>query len=601
MKMLNKLMILMLAFSLSLASCDRNDDFINDQDSIDTGNDTGTNDDTNNDDVGNLDQFFGAQIQRSFFGQVVDENNNGISGALVKVGSDMTSTDSEGIFFLENADVNERFGYLRVTAPGYVTSGRAVLPTDGTNRIKMMLLSADVTATVNSGVAETVQLGNGTSVTLPGDFIDGNGNPYSGPVDVILDYLDPADPDLDAVMPGMLYAEDSSGDEQYLQTYGMISVELRDMSGNELNIDPNSPAELRFPLDNALQTVAPATIPLWSFDDEKGYWIEDGQATLQGNEYVGMVSHFSFWNCDAPFPVVDFCTTVTDSSGNPISNAKVVITFPGNPYPRNGVTDSSGQVCGKIPYNEVLTISIEDLCGNNIYTTNAGPFTSATTFGPMVVSPGSSTLETVVGTFNDCSNNPVANGYVVLNYAGDEFYEPVSAGAYVVNVISCPTSNNFTIEGIDLDNVQSTGVLPYFFTSPTTVLSTLISCNAVTEYAEYTIAGSTQKLFLSGISAGNQTGGTGFYVSTQTSNDYFYLSGDTTTPGTYASGLPGTPGFIIEAQIDIDYNIPNTIVYNLNNYGAIGEYIDVTFSGNYTDTNGVIQSITGSVHVIRQF
>ena len=598
MKTLSKLMILMLAFSLSIASCDRNDDFMNDQDPIDTGNDTGSND---NDDVGNLDQFFGAQIQRNFFGQVVDENNNAISGALIKVGSDMTSTDVNGIFHLENATVNEGFGYLRVTAPGYVSSGRAVLPTDGTNRIKMMLLSADATATVNSGVAETVQLGNGTSVALSGDYIDANGNPYSGSVDVILDYLDPASPDLDALMPGMLYAEDSAGNEQYLQTYGMISVELRDMSGNELNIDPNSPAELRFPLDNALQTVAPATIPLWSFDDVLGYWIEEGQATLQGNEYVGTVTHFSFWNCDAPFPVVDFCTTVTDTAGNVISNAQVVIDFSGNPYPRGGTTDNSGQVCGKIPANQLLTITVKDLCGNPVYSGNAGPFTSATTFGPIVVAPVSSTVETVIGTFNDCSNNPVANGYVVLEYAGETFYEPVSTGTYNVNLISCPASNAFTIEGIDLDNVQSTGVLPYNFTSPTTVLSTLIACNAVTEYVEYTIAGQTQKLFLTGITAGNQNTGPGFLVSAQVANDYFYLSGNTTVLGSYSSGLPGIPGFIIEAQIDIDYNIPNSIVFNLNQYGAVGGYINLTFSGNYTDTSGNIQTITGSVHVIRQF
>lgn len=31
-----------------------------------------------------------------------------------------------------------------------------------------------------------------------------------------------------------------AGDEVYLETFEMISVELRDSSGNELNIDPNN-------------------------------------------------------------------------------------------------------------------------------------------------------------------------------------------------------------------------------------------------------------------------------------------------------------------------------------------------------------------------
>jgi hypothetical protein len=210
MKTLKIFTVILIAFTFFTTSCQRNDDFMPDDSLVDTGDQTGDDDDS----VGNLDQYFGGQISRDFFGQVVNENNVGISGATVKVGTDTATTDDNGIFSIANAQVNERFGYLRITAPGYVTSGRAVLPTDGTNKIKMMLLSADVTATVNSGAVETVNLPNGTTVTLSGDYIDANGNPYSGPVSVILDYLDPASADLDAVMPGMLYAEDAAGDER---------------------------------------------------------------------------------------------------------------------------------------------------------------------------------------------------------------------------------------------------------------------------------------------------------------------------------------------------------------------------------------------------
>jgi hypothetical protein len=465
----------------------------------------------------------------------------------------------------------------------------------------MMLLSADVTATVNSGAVETVNLPNGTTVTLSGDYIDANGNPYSGPVSVILDYLDPASADLDAVMPGMLYAEDAAGDERYLQTYGMISVELRDGSGNELNIDPTTPAELRFPLDANLLGVAPTTIPLWSFDDALGYWIEDGQATLQGNEYVGMVSHFSFWNCDAPFPVVDFCTTVTDASGVLLGNTTVSITYPGNPYPRNGVTDANGQVCGKIPSGQLLTIFVNDLCGNTISSSTAGPFTTAAVHGPIVVTAPSTTTQQIVGLFNDCSNAPITNGYVVVEYAGSTFYDTVTAGSYSISLLSCPSSNTFTVEAVDLNAVQSTGVLNYAFTPPVTALSTLIACTAVTEYMEYTVAGSTQKLVLTGISAGDNTGGPGFYVSGQGSVDYMYISGNTTTTGVYPWAPPGLPGFVLEAPIDLDYSMPTTINFQLNAYGAIGAYIDMTFNGTYTDTSGNPQSITGSLHVIRDF
>ncbi|GGG32734.1 hypothetical protein GCM10011344_37110 [Dokdonia pacifica] len=593
----------MIAFTLVFTSCERDDNFTDDN--SDTPDDTVIIDDNNDPtDTGNLDQFFGSAVNRDFFGQVVDENNNAIQGALVKVGALTVFTDDNGIFSAENASVNEQFAYLRVTASGYVTSGRALRPSDGINRVKIMLLSADVTATVNSGSPETVQLGNGTSVALPGAYIDENGNAYSGAVDVILDYLDPASADLDAVMPGMLYAEDAAGDEAYLETFGMISVELRDTSGNELNIDPNNPAELRFPLDPALQGVAPATIPLWSFNDELGYWIEDGEAVLQGNEYVGQVSHFSFWNCDAPFPVVDFCTTVLDDNGNALANTTVTITSPNTPYPRSGVTDQNGQVCGKVPSGLTMTIEVVDLCGNPVFSDVIGPFAGPTTYGPISVNPGSSTSQQVIGNFNDCSNNPITNGYVVLEYGGSVFYEPVTAGTFDINLISCPASNTFTLEAIDIVNQQSSGIINYTFTPPTTTLGTITSCNAVSEYIEWEAEG-VQRFLTSPINTYDN--GNNFSVNASNGNEFFYISSSDTAVGTYTwgNGQQAPPGsfememYEVLSQIDIDYNAPINITFQLNAFGAVGDYIDITFSGTYSDNSAMIQPISGSLHVIR--
>lgn len=598
MKTLRILTTALLVCILVFTSCERDDDFT--QDNPDIPDDTGVVDDT---ETGNLDQFFGAEITRSFFGQVVDENNVGINDALVKVGGSMVTTDSNGIFSMENATVNESFGYLRVTAPGYVTGGRAVRPSDGVNRVKVMLLSADVTATVTSGVAETVQLGNGTSVSLPGAYIDENGNPYTGSVDVILDYLDPASEDLDALMPGMLYAEDAAGDEAYLETFGMISVELRDDSGNEINIDPNNPAELRFPLDPALQGVAPSTIPLWSFDDELGYWIEDGEAVLQGNEYVGMVSHFSFWNCDAPFPVVDFCITIQDADGNPLSGTTIGISVPITPYPRYGTTDENGEVCGKVAQGEVLNIFVEDLCGNTVYSTTAGPFTSAATVGPLQFTPtGSSTAQQVIGSLQDCSNVDVTNGYVTLEYAGTQFFQPVTNGDFEFNIISCPASDSFTFEGIDVVSQQSSGLISSTFTPPVTLLGAVPTCDAVSEYIEWTVDG-TERFLTTPIQAGID--GDYLYISASSNtNDYFDISSSATTLGSYTwgQGMPGSMQMIMYEtlfQDDVDSNLPINITFQLNAFGAVGDYIDITFVGTFTNTSGTVVDIDGSLHVIR--
>lgn len=601
MKTLRILTSLLILLLIGFTSCEADDDFT--EDTMEVPDDTGLTDTDN--ETGNLDQFFGAQASRSFFGQVVDESNNGIQGALVMVGESMVTTDNNGIFSVENASVNELFSYLRVKASGYVSSGRAVRPSEGVNRIKIMLLSADITATINSGVPEIVQLGNGTSVSLPGDYIDENGNPYSGSVDVILDYLDPASQDLDALMPGMLYAEDASGDEAYLETYGMISVELRDSSGNEINIDSSSPAVLRFPLDPALQGVAPATIPLWSFNDELGYWIEDGEAILQGNEYVGEVSHFSFWNCDAPFPVVDFCISIQDIAGNALSGTTINISVPNTPYPRSGITDENGQACGKVAEGEVLTISVNDLCGNPIFTTTAGPFTNTANVGPYQFNPsGGSTAQQIVGALQDCSNNDVTNGYVILEYGGESFYEPVSNGDFEFNIVSCPSSDSFTFMGVDNVSMETSGEISGVFTAPNTFLGAIQTCNAVSEYIEWTVD-STQHFLTTPIEA-VQEGGY-LYVQATQGPDYFYLSSTDTTLGSYSWGLQGAPGdmqmeiFEVLFQEDVDGNLPINMTFQLNAYGGVGDYIDITFTGSFTDTSGNIKNIDGSLHVERDF
>ena len=44
-------------------------------------------------------------------GQVVDLQNNPVSGALIMIGNSSTNTDNNGIFIIRNAQVFEKFAY----------------------------------------------------------------------------------------------------------------------------------------------------------------------------------------------------------------------------------------------------------------------------------------------------------------------------------------------------------------------------------------------------------------------------------------------------------------------------------------------------------
>lgn len=87
MKTLKILATVLIVFMVAFTSCERDDSFTDNNTYIPENIVT---DDT--DDTGNLDPFFDAIVSRSFLGQVVDENTNGISGANVNV------EDQNGIY-----------------------------------------------------------------------------------------------------------------------------------------------------------------------------------------------------------------------------------------------------------------------------------------------------------------------------------------------------------------------------------------------------------------------------------------------------------------------------------------------------------------------
>src|ERR1700742_2255235 len=118
-------------------------------------------------------------------------------------------------------------------------------------------------------------------------------------------------------MPGDLRGIGSDGNETALQSFGMMDVEMVDDAGNKLQIASGQQASLTFSIPDTLLSLAPATIPLWYFNDSSGRWIQQGSAVKQGNTYVGQVGHFTYWNCDAPMGTVNFKVHVIDQFGNP--------------------------------------------------------------------------------------------------------------------------------------------------------------------------------------------------------------------------------------------------------------------------------------------
>ena len=304
----------------------------------------------------------GNSVNRNFHGLILDTSGNAVSNATVSIGSTSVQTNANGLFSIPNASVKEKFAHVKVVKSGFINGSRVLVPTSGDNRINIMLIPNTPTATVSSGVNSEVSLPNGTKVTFDGAFKDASGNSYSGSVQVGLFHLKASDTYLSETMPGSLLASNSNGNAKILETFGMLHVELTGSGGQKLNIANGHTAEISLDIDASQLSSSPTTIPLWSFDEVAGIWREEGAATKIGNKYVGNVSHFSWWNCDAPFDQCNLTATVQNGNSLPISNLTVTITRPSQAYGPGGFTNDEGQVNGIIPANEILTLKIYDFC-----------------------------------------------------------------------------------------------------------------------------------------------------------------------------------------------------------------------------------------------
>jgi len=167
-------------------------------------------------------------------------------------------------------------------------------------------------------------------------------------------------------LPGDLTGIGKDGKPVRLSSYGAVSVSLKDMAGKPLNLAKGKSAVIHLPIDGNLVAGSPNTIKLWSFDENKGVWIEEGVATKDGNAYVGKVTHFSAVNMDLD-STTGACTRIkVDTTVFP--DFLLHITSPTLSLP-NGhqdqlVSDPSGlSVVGREPQNTQFTFEMYNVNG----------------------------------------------------------------------------------------------------------------------------------------------------------------------------------------------------------------------------------------------
>ena len=567
---------------LVLAACKKDKTNPNDQPGINEIN------------VGTLD--LGSKVSASFFGEVKDESGQGIAGVQITVGNKTTVTDEDGVFMVENASVHEKLAYIKAEKTGYFTGSRSLIPnTNSVNIAHIELLTLAVTGTVMSGQVATVTTPEGASVDLKGAYVDENGNPYSGSVDVALKYLPPKAEATPDQMPGMLYAQNQDGYAGVLETYGMVAVELIGSSGEHLQIAKGSDAVIRMPVDPSQIGGLPSGMPLWYFDEENGYWVEEGSAVVDNDHLVGLVDHFSFWNCDV---FGDGCTInghVEDQNGVPLVGVDVTIIT--NNAQTTGSTGSNGDFFSYIPAGQTITFEITDICGNLLFSQTVGPFASnSNNTQTFIANTPQVNYIYVVGIAQDCQGQPISYGFAEITVAGNSYFCPLNNGTINFSLLDC--------------NSQYTSVDAYVYNGATTEEGAVANVPIVSGTADVGIiqtcsAGASEyiSLYFSN-SFGNVSAYTWLapiqfdeYYDTVNQNTMFYIASDPGQSGNFSltssTITPGVHGFVTNPYLATGMKFHSTAAPSnitdpnpnvdcvFNTYPAVGDYIELNITGTY--------------------
>jgi hypothetical protein len=359
-----------------------------------------------------------------------------VANAQVTLDGTTVTTGANGVFQVSVPDA-PRF-VLNAKKTGYALTSRIYYGRATGLRIP---LDAASTTTVNASSGGTVTFLSvtgapiGLSATFPANaLVDQNNNPYTGTATIEGFVYDIKLPSPIPGDQGGVY----NGVTSRLITYGSFHMTPRDTMGNPLQMAAGKSVNVTMAIDPIAQSTAPATIPLFLYDEPSGMWLQHSTATRTGNSYQGNVTHFSAFNAD----------TITTSGS---SCVKVIL----DPFSFHGPLELEGEYAdpqsGFFHHNDTIvtdnTIGIERLTPNVNFTLYVKDPSSGTVLKQVVLNSGPplSTQAFPTGIVTDPNFGPCNGPYTIYNSAvptGPAYLVPASGGSIQDNSASYYAATN---------------------------------------------------------------------------------------------------------------------------------------------------------------
>lgn len=367
----------------------------------------------------------GAPLSLTIGGQVRNTFGVPISGATVRAGCGVgitTTTDHAGVFLLQNVPAFERIASVTVDKPGYFQGHASIVPTASggavVHQVRITLASRTLAGSIDGAGGGTVSMG-AVEVQFPPAAFVRNGEPYTGEVRVYTTYAPPNIGErIDEAPAAWIGAMD--GEPMALVPYGKAKVELTDAEGSPVQLAAGSAATLRITVEPEVLADAPATLPLWWYDAQLGYWVHEGEATLEGSSYMGEVGHFTWWMVCGNIPWAWLYGQVTDLvTGAPYAGALITLVAGGG-QSNYVLTNNDGSFGGVVGPGMSMQLAVHLPCGpmgawELVHTETIPPINQNETLTLPIALSLTLDQRMVTGMVTDCSGNPVDPAYALVN------------------------------------------------------------------------------------------------------------------------------------------------------------------------------------------
>lgn len=530
-------------------------------------------------------------------GIVVDDNNQPISRAEIHFKNQVYYSDDNGMFMLPEMQVDATRTFIICKKEGYFNSPRGTQTVDGglTYFIIRLIKKTNIKQfSAANGINTTID--NGAKVEIPAaGIVTANGQAYSGTVIMTSRYIDPTVSNFSEYMPGGdLEAISINNQEVELYSYGATEVLLEGNGQQKLQLKPGIEATITFPIAASQLANAPATVPLWYFDEQKEKWIEEGTANRQGNVYVGKVKHFSSWNVDRPTPKAKVYGQVSYCDGSPARGINVSIGG------ETVITDHKGNY-------EVTVFAEEPMVGlaDYAYDHSLGHVSkniSALAEGERrKVDFRFECIGMLEGTAYDCEGLAVEPGMIIARWSTG--FGSVTTDASGKFKLTVPGNTDITISGLGVNGSVLSGKTITTPASGNSKLDSLLLCDhpgsLLDGEVEFTLDGGgynnqtvTLKNNLAIIPDAvyhrldnethlNKTGTNGFGFGALFEGQQKGTFPDAMVFVVYAKENPGGPSENITFTPAED-----KVTFTVTQYGAVGEMISGTFSGTFVKRVG---------------